>query len=424
MDGPNPYYTEMFNANACDYLKSIRNHPSIGIYVGRNEGNPPAEIDDYLRELVSREHPGLYYISNSAMGVVSGGGPYRALSPKSYFQSYGHDKFHSERGMPNVMNYESMLLTFGADKIEPVNTTETPNPVYGLHDYTLGGGKGSSAQAASSFNDMIKKAFGHPRDAKQFAEWAQWINYDGYRAIFEGRSEHRRGMLLWMSHSAWPSMVWQTYDYYFDPNAAYFGCKKASEPLHIQWNPLRDDIEVVNYHASDRTELTATASLFNQDGTLQWTRETILDIKEDQTVACFPLEQPETLSDTYFIKLSLTDSEGKQLSDNFYWRGKEEGNYKSLLQLPKVPIYKDVTIKKTGKEWLMRAVLKNETQTPALMLRLKVASEKSGRMLLPVFYSDNYFSLLPGEVKEVNIRLYDADTYGEKPVLEVSGFNL
>ena len=81
-----------------------RNHPSIGIYVGRNEGNPPAGIDDYLRGLVFREHPGLYYISNSAMGVVSGGGPYRALSPKSYFQSYGHDKFHSERGMPNVMN--------------------------------------------------------------------------------------------------------------------------------------------------------------------------------------------------------------------------------------------------------------------------------------------------------------------------------
>lgn len=424
VDGPNPYYTEMFNANACDYLKRIRNHPSIGIYVGRNEGNPPAGIDDYLRGLVFREHPGLYYISNSAMGVVSGGGPYRALSPKSYFQSYGHDKFHSERGMPNVMNYESMLLTFGTDKIEPVNTSETPNPVYGLHDYTLGGGKGSSAQAASSFNDMIEKAFGRPRDAKQFAEWAQWINYDGYRAIFEGRSEHRRGMLLWMSHSAWPSMVWQTYDYYFDPNAAYFGCKKASEPLHIQWNPLRDDIEVVNYHAFDRTGLTATASLFNQDGTLQWTRETKLDIKEDQTVACFPLEQPETLSDTYFIKLSLTDSDGKQLSDNFYWRGKEDGNYKSLLQLPKVSVCKNVTVKKTGKEWLIRAVLKNEARTPALMLRLKVAGEKSGRMLLPVFYSDNYFSLLPGEVKEVDIRLYDADTYGEKPVLEVLGFNL
>ena len=152
--------------------------------------------------------------------------------------------------------------------------------------------------------------------------------------------------------------------------------------------------------------------------------DTKLDIKEDQTVACFPLEQPETLSDTYFIKLSLTDSDGKQLSDNFYWRGKEDGNYKSLLQLPKVSVCKNVTVKKTGKEWLIRAVLKNEARTPALMLRLKVAGEKSGRMLLPVFYSDNYFSLLPGEVKEVDIRLYDADTYGEKPVLEVLGFNL
>lgn len=60
----------------------------------------------------------------------------------------------------------------------------------------------------------------------------------------------------------------------------------------------------------------------------------------------------------------------------------------------------NVTVKKTGKEWLIRAVLKNEARTPALMLRLKVAGEKSGRMLLPVFYSDNYFSLLPGEVKK------------------------
>ena len=422
VDGPNPYYVDMFNTTADDYVKRIRNHPSIGIYVGRNEGNPPPEIDDYLRALVPREHPGLYYISNSAMGVVSGGGPYRALPQKSYFQSYGHDKFHSERGMPNVMNYESMLMAFGPDKIEPVNTLETPNAVYGLHDYTLGT-IGSSAQAAASFNEMIEKAFGRPKDAKQFSEWAQWINYDGYRAIFEGRSEHRRGMLLWMSHPAWPSMVWQTYDYYFDPTAAYFGCKKASEPIHIQWNPLRDDVEVVNYHAYDRSGLTAKASLVNQDGTVQWQKEITLDIDEDQTVACFPLELPETLSATFFIKLALTDAKGELLSENFYWRGKEEGNYQSLLQLPKVSISKDVAVELVGNEWHMTAKVKNDTKTPALMLRLKVVGGTSGKMLLPVFYSDNYFSLMPGEEKEVRMKLYDADTYGEKPSLTISGFN-
>ncbi|MCI1647892.1 MAG: discoidin domain-containing protein [Bacteroides sp.] len=424
LDGPNPFYVNMFNANAKDYVKRIRNHPSMAIYVGRNEGNPPAEIDNYLRTMIQQEHPDLYYISNSAMGIVSGGGPYRALPPKSYFQSYGHDKFHSERGMPNVMNYESMLHTFGYEYINPVNTVKSPNSVYGLHDYTLGGTTGASAQAVTTFNDMIEKAFGHPKDAKLFSEWAQWINYNGYRAIFESRSEHRRGMLLWMSHPAWPSMVWQTYDYYFDPTAAYFGCKKGAEPLHIQWNPLRNDVEVVNYHAFKRMGLIAKAQIFNQDGALKWEHKTPLNIEEDQTVACFPIGRVKQLSDTYFIKLMLTDSQGKVLSDNFYWRGKVDGDFHSLLQLPKVHIQQSIIMNLVDGEWILKGILKNETNTPALMIRLKVVGNKSSQILLPVFYSDNYFSLMPGEKKEFSIKLADFDTHGEKPEIRISGFNL
>ncbi|MDR0348278.1 MAG: discoidin domain-containing protein [Tannerella sp.] len=423
LDGPNPYYVEMFNNSARDYIKRIRNHPSIGLYVGRNEGNPSPEIDDYLKEVVPEEHPGLYYISNSAMGVVSGGGPYRALEPVEYFRLYGHDKFHSERGMPNVMNYESMLLAFGKENMEPVNTMATPNNIYGLHDYTLGGGKGASAQAAESFNKRIAKAFGKPKNAKEFADRAQWINYEGYRAIFEGRSEHRRGMLLWMSHSAWPSMVWQTYDYYFDPNGGYFGCKKASEPIHIQWNPLRDDIEVVNYHAHDRRGLVAKAQLINQDGKVQWEKELTIDILEDQTVACFPLEFPESLSPAYYIKLSLNEHD-RLLSDNFYLRGKENGNYQSLNQLPEIKLTENTSVKKNGNEWHLKSILTNDTNTPALIIRLKITGNQSGNNILPVFYSDNYFSLMPGEEKEVDIRLSDSDTHGETPVLSISGFNL
>ncbi|GHT47735.1 hypothetical protein FACS189440_09170 [Bacteroidia bacterium] len=417
-DGPDPYYVDLFNDNAQDYIKRIRNHPSIGIYVGRNEGNPPAVIDDYLRKVIPQLHPGIHYISNSAGGVVSGGGPYRALPAKEYFQTYGHDKFHSERGMPNVMNYESMAQTFSPEALAIQNTTETPNSQWGMHDYTL-----NSAQGAASFNGIIEKAFGKPHDTKQFAEWAQWINYDGYRAIFEGRSEHRRGMLLWMSHPAWPSMVWQTYDYYFDPTGGYFGSKKGSEPIHIQYNPVREDIEVVNYHALDHKGVVAKAQLVNQDGSVQWEKETTLDIKEDATVACFPLELPASLSDTYFIKLTLTEN-GKLLSDNFYWRGKEEGNYQSLLQLPKTKLTATTTANKSGKEWHLTTTLKNDTQIPALMVRLKVEGEKSAERILPVFFSDNYIFLMPGEEKIITMKLYDHDTRGEKPVVNVSGFNL
>jgi hypothetical protein len=427
-DGPDPYDNDLFMSNAEDFVKRVRNHPSIGIYVGRNEGNPPQVLDDAIRSMIPAAHPGIHYISNSAMGVVSGGGPYRALPPRDYFLLYGNNKFHSERGMPNVMNYESMLLAFGPEAVEPVNTKDTPNAVYGLHDYTLGGTTGASAQAANSFNEIIEKAFGKPADAKQFAEWAQWINYNGYRAIFEGRSEYRRGMLLWMSHPAWPSMVWQTYDYYFDPTGAYFGCKKASEPLHIQWNPVYDYkktdwIEVVNYHAGNRAGLTAKAQLINQDGSVQWEKDTILGVAEDATAKAFGLEYPESLSDTYFIKLTLTEN-GKVVSDNFYWRGKEDGNYQSLRQLPQTSLNTQTSIVRQGEEWLLTTTLKNETQTPALMLRLKVTGDRSAERILPVFFSDNYVSLMPGEEKTISMRLHNRDTRGEKPKVEISGFNL
>jgi hypothetical protein len=235
-DGPDPDDPQMFLANAQDYLRQHRSHPSLVIYCGRNEGFPPKEIDEGLRSIVKEYHPGLHYISSSADGCVSGHGPYRALTPKEYFTyPTGNDRFHSERGMPAVMTYESMLRTYSPDALWPQNKQ------WGQHDFTLSG-----AQAGETFNKLIADGYGEPQSAEEFARLGQFINYDGYRAMFESRSLNRKGLLLWMSHPAWPSMTWQTYDWYFEPTAAYFGCKKASEPIHIQWNPSDDSIEVVN----------------------------------------------------------------------------------------------------------------------------------------------------------------------------------
>jgi beta-galactosidase/beta-glucuronidase len=411
-DGPVPDDNDLFMANAEDFVKRIRNHPSIAIYVGRNEGNPPQALDDAIRAMLPILHPGIHYISHSAAGVVSGEGPYRALPPRDYYLLYGNDRFHSERGMPNVMTYESLAQTVPADKLWPQNN------FYGLHDYTL-----ASAQSAATFNEMIEKAFGQPANARQFTEWAQWINYNGYRGMFEGRSEYRRGLLLWMSHSAWPSMVWQTYDYYFDPTAAYFGCKKANEPLHVQWNPIWDGVEVVNYHARNHHSLKAKAQLLNMDGTVQWEKDTLVDSNEDSTVKCFPLELPGNLSSVFFIRLTLTEGD-VLVSDNFYWRGKEDGNYQALNQLPKTSLTAKTSVSEAGGEWLLTTTLKNETTTPALMVRLQVNGSKTAERILPVFFSDNFFSLMPGEEKIVTMRLQDVDTRGERPTVTLSGFNI
>ena len=412
VDGPNPYDPGMFMDNAEDMIKRIRNHPSMAIYVGRNEGNPPEVLDTALRALVAEIHPDMDYISNSSMGVVSGGGPYRALPVQDYFLLYGRHKLHSERGMPNVMTYESLFQTLPESKLWPQNSQ------WGLHDYCLEG-----AQGAASFNEIIEKGFGPMASAEEFTEMAQWINYDGYRGLFEGRSKFRKGLLLWMSHSAWPSMVWQTYDWYFDPTAAYFGCKKASEPLHIQWNPVFDTIEVVNLSAGDLSGLVAKAQLVNMDGSVQWEKEATLDSHEDTTEKLFHLEFPESLSATHFVKLTLRKGD-RLLSDNFYWRGLEEGNYQALKEMPMVNLTTGSTVKRIGDQWILEIHLENNTDTPALMIRLKVAGTITGERILPAFFSDNFFSLLPGESKTIRMTVKAEDCRGEKPLVKISGFNL
>lgn len=413
-DGPDPYYPDMFIANAEDYVKRIRSHASIGLYCGRNEGFPPEIIDKALRRIVKEEHPGMHYISSSADDVVSGHGPYRMLPAKTYFTlETGNDKFHSERGMPNVLTYESFLRTYSPEGIWPQSDQ------WGMHDYTLEG-----AQGATSFNEIIATGYGQPESAEEFANLAQWVNYDGHRSLFESRSKNRMGLLMWMSHSCWPSMVWQTYDYYFEPTAAYFAIKKASEPLHIQWNPATDEVEVVNYHAGLRPGLKARVQVLNMDATVAWEKEVSVDSREDTTEKCIKLEFPDGLSQVHFIKLVLEEN-GKAVSENFYHRSKVENNYQALKQLPKVFLRAQTQYDKGDDgEWKAEVTVENRSDAPALMVRLNIVGDKDGKQFLPIFYSENYFALLPGETKVVRVHWKDVDTRGNAPLLKVSGYNV
>lgn len=404
-DGPDPYNESLFMANATDYVKRIRNHASIGLYCGRNEGMPTPTLDEALRNLVKEQHPGLHYISHSAAAEVSGGGPYRALPVEQYFDLKGADRFHSERGMPNVMNYESMAKMLPTDKLWPQNS------LWGMHDFTL-----QSAQYGTTFNELVQNGFGGVNDIQTFTKYAQWINYNGYRAMFEGRGKNRQGLLLWMSHSCWPSMVWQTYDYFFEPTAAYFGCKKASEPLHVQFNPLTNKVEVVNMNGRDRKSLNVIAQIFDLAGKMVWEQKSTISSKEDSTVECMPVEVPADITEVYFIRLKLSEGE-KLVSENFYWEGRENGNYQAIRKLatPKLDVK---TSFQKGETCKGTATVTNNSDVPALVLRAKLVDTK-GELILPVIYSDNYFSLMPGESKEITVEFSSFDLAGREPKLVV-----
>lgn len=408
-DGPDPYDEKMFMDNAFDYIQRIRNHPSIVIYVGRNEGYPPQSLDKQLKTLVKEQHPQLGYISSSADDGVSGHGPYCALTTKEYFKNQSH-KLHSERGMPNVPTIESLNRMLAPQDLWPQNEQ------WGKHDYTLEG-----AQGGATFNDIVNKHFGHPKNAKQFSEWAQWVNYDGYRAMYESAEQERKGLLIWMSHSCWPSMVWQTYDYYFEPTAAYFGVKKACEPIHIQYNPLKKNVQLVCLDIPmDISTLTAIAQTLNIKGEVINEQQKAVKAIADSTMDITPittLTEPIT-----FVKLCLK-REGKIISDNFYAIGKETDNLLALNSLPKATLIQDIQTKEEGEDYKLIVTLHNKSNTPAMMIRLNLKGN-DGEQILPVIYDDNYFSLMPNESKTISITYHKQDGRGTTPTVEITGFNL
>jgi hypothetical protein len=430
MDGPNPNDPEMFLKNAADYILKIRNHPSIGLYVGRNEGNPPEPIESGLRKLTASLHPNSYYISNSAFPPVSGGGPYATQAAKFYFEHRATTRLHSELGMPNVPTMDSIRRMMRPENLWPMND------VWGEHDFTKTG-----AQGLATWMEMLDKDYGGAKNLEDFVELSQFIDYDGYRAMFEAQGKNRMGILLWMSHPCWPSFVWDTYDYYFDQSGAYYGSKKGSEPLHIQWNPLTDNVEVVNYSAGDEDGLTASVEVFNLDGTKKWEKSATLSSKEDSVETPIKIEYPSGLSATHFLRLKLTRG-SEPLSENFYLRGTEETvsarrlppflgggkvslgyNLAAIRGLPKVRVEASTQAEQKNGTWLLTTVLHNVSDAPALMVRVKAVRETSGDLILPSLSSDNYVALMPGERRTIRTELENADTRGERPRIVVEGFN-
>jgi hypothetical protein len=411
-DGPDPEDEAMFLRNATDTIRRIRNHASVGLYCGRNEGYPPQPLDAAIRAALADLHPGLHYISSSADDVASGHGPYRAMPVEYYFTERATARFHSEMGMPNIVTMDSLRLMMPEPAMWP------QSGMWGLHDFCLGG-----AQGGTSYLERIQRSYGVVDSVEDWVSLAQLVNYEGYRAMFEAQSRNRMGLLIWMSHPAWPSFVWQTYDYYLEPTAAYFGVKKASEPLHIQWNPVTDAIEVVNYSGGNARALTARVQVHNLDGAVQWDQAATLDSAEDSVASPITMQYPTGLTAVHFIRLRLTRGDAV-VSENFYWRGLEAGDYRELRDLPKVKVEATTAVEQHGDRWQLTTALKNISSHPALMLRVKAVREKSGDRILPALYSDNYVALMPGETRTLRTELHHADTRGERPRIVVEGFNV
>ena len=257
-----------FNFNAIEKIKRVRNHPCIAVWCGNNEGWPEPPLDNWLKENIATfDANDRRYQSNSHEGDLSGSGLWGNHDPRWYFTAYPTSLggtpgwgFRTEIGTAVFPNYESFRKFMPADKQWP------RNEMWDKHFF----GPWAFNATPDQYDAAIAERYGKPENIEEYCRKAQLLNIETNQAMYEGWLDHMwedaSGIITWMGQSAYPSMVWQTYDYYYDLTGAFWGARKACEPLHIQWNPLTNSVKVVNTTSRDQEHLTAEVAVYNSDG--------------------------------------------------------------------------------------------------------------------------------------------------------------
>ncbi|MCX4911521.1 discoidin domain-containing protein [Streptomyces sp. NBC_00878] len=412
---------DAFNSIARDTVLRYRIHPSVVVWCGANEGNPPAAIDKGMREAVEQQVPGILYQNNSAGGIITGGGPYGWVEPEKYFDpsTYGSKDFgfHTEIGMPVVSTAASMRNMAGDEPEWPIRGA------WYYHDWSERGN-----QAPHTYKAAVEARLGAAEDLDDFARKAQFVNYENTRAMFEAWNANlwanASGLMLWMSHPAWHSTVWQTYDYDFDVNGTYYGARSACEPLHVQADP-EGQVLAVNHTRKDLKNATVSARLFDLSGRqLGKSRSARLDVAPAATAKAFTVAWADDLPDLHLLRLTLEDGDGRVLSRNTYWRHRSAAAMRALTTAPRTKVSATVTrLSRSGARHGLTATIRNQGRAVAAMVRLSLLNDTTGRRVLPTLYSDNYLWLLPGESQAVTLSWPARALTSHRPVLKAEAYN-
>ena len=458
-----------FKQNALDKVRRLRNHPSIALWCGANETHPAPELDNYLRGIVGAEdHNDRMYKSSSNQDGLSGSGWWGNQPPKHHFDTsgsnlawnnppypYGSDRgygLRSEIGTATFPVYESVRKFIPEELLWPLPTDkqleEDDDNVWNSHFF----GKAASNANPIHYKRAVNDQFGESDNLEAFCEKAQFLNMEVMKGMYEAWNDKMwndaTGILIWMSQSAYPSFVWQTYDYYYDASGSFWGAKKACEPLHIQWNASGNNVKVINSSSNDMRQVTATARIFNLNGREMpvYGDSVLLDVPSASLKEAFQLNfnpsnlatgkkmiasseinagnvsssngggagsrwesatSEETLTPLHFIHLTLKDAEGQLISENFYWRnGVNDLDYTDLNELPATDLSVTVIDQVVSEEEeiaMVRLKVRNNSSTISFGNRLRLVNRKSGERVLPVMMNDNYFTLMPGEEKLITM---------------------
>jgi len=434
-----PLEGNIFIRNVKSTILRIRNHPSLLVWTGGNEGHARKELYESMRESIITLDGTRPFIPSSSgfaklpsgwngawpdnlpSGVYSGG-PYTWQDPKIYYSkaTAGRDwVFKDETGIPSQPPYNIM------SKIIPDLTWDNKLPFplnnsWGYHDACTGNGRYDLY-----YKEMVKR-YGEPSSMEDFCNKMQLMNAIGYQGIFEAAGYKLNdigGVLLWKVNSAFPSVVWQVYDWFLMPNAGYYFMQNACEPVHIQLNPSNLKVLAINRTYHTFPGLIAQVDIFGMDSKSIFHEEKNVILSNTEVKETADLSSAlKGASGVNFVVLNLKNNTGKIISHNAYWLS-NAGDYTSLQELQKTNLDIKVLASAKGKSensWTIQ--ISNNTSRLAFFIRQQLML--GGEEILPSYWSSNYFTLAPSETTTVTVSCPTVKLDGKNPAMKISGLNV
>jgi len=428
-----------------DQVLWLRNHPSVFVWVLGSDRLPRPKLEKKYYELLRNIDPTRPTLASCQLleSRVSGttgvkmNGPYDYVPPVYWYidkKNGGAFGFNTETGPgPQPPPIESLKKMIPAENLWPVNS---------MWNYHCGRNEFNNL---NNFINSLDKRYGISQNAEEFVYKSQMASYEAVRAMFESFCVNKfksTGVIQWMINSAWPEMYWQLYDWYLRPNGAFYGTKKACQPKNIIYNYGDRGIYLHNDTLEDLNDCYAFITLYNFNSEIVFYDSVKTTLKQNSVTKLNSIKIPSKIHGVRFLDLRIKDRANRNIASNFYWIPekidvmdfkntkwfitpvKEYADFKSLSELPVTKIKYNHKIQKKGDKSFVELRINNTGNKIAFFIEAKLVNGKSKEPVLPVFWDDNYFSLMPNESRTIKAWFYMKDLNGAKPEIKIHGVNI
>jgi exo-1,4-beta-D-glucosaminidase len=423
-------------------IKRVRRYPCMIAWWYGSDFAPPPEVEkSYVEVLEAEAWPNAAHSSASHRPSELTGdcgmkmeGPYEYVPPNYWYEDKERGGAHGFATEicpgPAVPPIESLRRMLPEENLWPIDE---------VWNYHAGGQEFHNIEM---FTRAVTERHGECPDVETFAQLSQLVTYEAQRSMFEAytrkKNEGATGVVQWMLNNAWPSLIWHLYDYYLRPAGGYFGTKKACEPVHALYAYDDRSVVVDNQGREDLSALRVAIRVYDLDSKLIHEVKDRIDVPASGQNTVAQLPSFDDAGSLVFVDLRLHSASGEELSQNFYWIPKkldqldhekgtwyytpvtEHADLRALRDLPGAEVA--VRAEREGSDELV-VDLENTGDALAFFTQLRLC-DAEGEDILPVLYSDNYVSVLPGESRRVTLRLPDGADIPQGAALEVHGMNV